>query len=185
MGLFVASAAYGAVTQNPPQGRFIGLKSKGIFCITSPCFSLQEYYLNQTRQKAVSGFDLNVSGASERVQQQALEIMANGGVLIATGRNQYVQELNGTGITFHANQFYLPITFDEPTCEPGYEFRKGECVTPSGCGAPLLEQMELGGALAIDPITGEERPNIQYRCVESCVEPAVPSGPARCTLALP
>ncbi len=185
LGLFVATAAYRAVTSNPPRGRFIGLENKGIFCISSPCFSLQEYYLNQNRQRAISGFDLNGAGATEREQEQARAIMGNDGVLIAVGRNQYVEELNGTGITFNASQFYLPITFDERACDAGYEARNGVCVTPIGCEAPLLEQTELGGALMIDPITGEEKVDIQYRCVTRCEEPAMPSGPARCTLALP
>ncbi|MGH8475637.1 MAG: DUF6748 domain-containing protein [Methylococcales bacterium] len=56
-------------------------------------------------------------GAFEQDLQNAREILGHGGILIASGMNQPVEERAGTEITFFANQFYLPIEAAiQPAC---------------------------------------------------------------------
>lgn len=109
LGTFVLEAAYGSATTTAGTGKFVGLENNGIVCITSPCFSMDQYLLNRKKIRAISGFDLEQIGASEDVINQARAIMANGGVLIASGVNKQVEELAGPGITFVADQIYLPL----------------------------------------------------------------------------
>jgi hypothetical protein len=109
LGAFELKAAFSPATANKGIGYFVGLENNGIVCITSPCFSYDQYLLNRAKIRAISGLDLAASGASQEVLDKALAITANGGVLIAMGVNKQVDEFAGKGITFVAEQIYLPI----------------------------------------------------------------------------
>jgi len=111
LGLFVAKDAYRSVGESSQftTGRFAGLENNGIVCITSPCFSYDEYILNRKRIRSVSGIDLEGVFASKTELDQAQNLLADGDVLIAQGSNVQVDGFAGTGITFEATHFFLPI----------------------------------------------------------------------------
>ena len=109
LGEFVASEAYRPATNNPAEGIFAALKNKGIYCITTPCFSIDEFVLNSNKTGVISGFDLNPSGASAKDISTAYSLFANNAPLIVVGHNEKRQEMTGMGVVFIANQFYLPI----------------------------------------------------------------------------
>lgn len=184
LGIFVLKAAFRPATSNLPEGTFYGVKNNGIVCITSPCFSGTEFKLNSSREKSLSGVDLNPVGAGIKEMEEAYRIFSES-VLIAVGNNSRRREMNGRGLQFSANQFYLPIQSAQRQCGKGYEWRDERCLTPNDCEAPLLEQTAIGGAVMIDPITGEQHANITYSCVKTCASPASETGPGRCLLALP
>lgn len=184
LGEFVAEAAYRPATNNPARGRFVALENKGIYCITSPCFSIDQSLLNRDKTKIISGFNLNPVGASSADVDAAYTLFGNEQPILGAGYNKKQQELHGVGISFIANQFYLPIV-PKQECKEGYQAVNGRCETPHGCVAPQIELTTIGGAPMIDPITGEPVANISYSCVDSCEFPAHESGPASCTLPLP
>lgn len=184
LGEFVAEAAYRPATNNVARGKFSALLNKGIYCITSPCFSTDEFTLNSQRTGTLSGFDLNPTGASQDDVDTAYHLYAENQPLLVAGRTKTQQELHGVGVSFFANQFYLPITLKK-ACSQGYNLNGNICETPFGCEAPQLELTSFGGAPMIDPITGEITGHISYSCVDKCDFPAEVSGPASCSIALP
>ncbi|MEQ1558944.1 MAG: DUF6748 domain-containing protein [Methyloglobulus sp.] len=108
-GRFELKSAFRPVTSHLGAGQFVGLESNGRACITSPCFSYNQYVLNSDTFRVISGLDLTSVKATDAVLQTIWSGFANGKVIIAAGHNKKVQELAGTGITFVANQLYLPI----------------------------------------------------------------------------
>ncbi|TAN66229.1 MAG: hypothetical protein EPN17_14235 [Methylobacter sp.] len=109
LGIFAVKAAFSSSTDTVGAGLFVGLENNGIVCITTPCFSADQYLLNRSKIRAISGIDLGKVGASDLLLNEALSIMAKGEVLIASGVNIQTEEVAGKGITFVADQFYLPI----------------------------------------------------------------------------
>jgi hypothetical protein len=109
LGAFELKAAYFPATPAVGEGQFVGLENNGIVCITTPCFSADQYLLNRNKLRVITGIDLTEVGASEENENKALAILSDGDVLIASGVNKQVEEVDGTGITFVAKQFYLPI----------------------------------------------------------------------------
>ena len=109
LGIFAVRAAFSPSTDVAGTGLFVGLENNGIVCITTPCFSADQYLLNRIKIRAISGIDLEKVGALDSLLNEALSIMAKGGVVIASGVNQQTEEVTGKGITFVADQFYLPI----------------------------------------------------------------------------
>lgn len=114
LGVFELKSAFSPATAAVGAGSFVGLENNGIVCITTPCFSVDQYLLNKTKLRVISGIDFTEVGASKELIAKAYAIMADGGVLLASGVNKQVAEVAGTGISFVANQFYLPI-------EPGVQ----------------------------------------------------------------
>lgn len=109
LGVFKLNAAYRAATTTVGSELFVGLENNGIVCVTTPCFSFDQYVLNKHKIRAVSGVDLSQVGASQQDLDEATAIIGNGGVLPAAGVNRQTEELTGMGVTFIANQFYLPL----------------------------------------------------------------------------
>lgn len=109
LGAFELKAAYFPATPTVGEGQFVGLENNEIVCITTPCFLADQYLLNRNKIRVITGIDLTEVGASEENENKALAILSDGGVLIASGVNKQVEEVDGTGITFVAQQFYLPI----------------------------------------------------------------------------
>ncbi|TAL42649.1 MAG: hypothetical protein EPN89_17275 [Methylovulum sp.] len=109
LGVFELKTAFSAATPAVGEGRFVGLENNGIVCITAPCFSVDQYLLNKNKFRGISGIDLAAVGATEENLNKALTLIADGGTLIASGVNKQVEEVAGTGITFVASQYYLPI----------------------------------------------------------------------------
>lgn len=182
---FTASAAYRAANDSEPAGTFYGIEDKGIRCITTPCFSLNEYKLNSRTQRTISDVDLSKVKADEKDVANAYLLLGDGEVLPAAGTNVSVRQLNGKGVKMVANQFYLPVTAPVEECPEGYYDSAKGCVTKGGCAYPLIEQTSIGGAPMEDPITGEIRGVTNMQCVEKCESFALVSGPGYCTIYLP
>lgn len=109
LGVFVVRRAWQAASTEASQGAWIGLENNATVCITSPCYSWDEHVLNRLVTRTASAIDLGGAGAPQELQDQAMQLIADGGVLIARGRNYQVEEANGIGLVFTATQFYLPL----------------------------------------------------------------------------
>jgi hypothetical protein len=109
LGEFVATEAYRPATNNLAKGTFAALENNGIICVTTPCFSIDESELNTGVTRLISGFDLNPAGASEKDVSTAYSLFAHDSPLIVAGHNRKQEELHGIGVSFIANQFYLPM----------------------------------------------------------------------------
>jgi hypothetical protein len=109
LGEFIATEAHRPTTNNPPEGTFAALINNGTVCITSPCFSIDEYILNKRKVGVISSFDLNPVGASDDDLSAAYDLFSKDLPLIVSGHNKLQQQLHGVGISFIANQIYLPI----------------------------------------------------------------------------
>lgn len=139
------------------------------------------YILNRNRSKPLAGIELGKAGASAEDKQSAIDLLRNGEVLIAAGKNRWVKDSAGYSLSFVADQFYLPIQ-PADLCDDGYEYQDGRCLTPHGCEAPLIELKTFGGVP--NPETGEA--NISYGCTEHCVPPVMNYvAPARCEVYMP
>lgn len=182
-GGFAAESAFAPAGKKSPTGTFYGVENNGIVCITSPCFSFDQYTLNsKNRVNKISDLDLTRTGASEKAIQTAYELMAEGETVLIAGVNQRVRQMAGVGIKLLASQFYLPIKAEDPkACEDGYKPGEKGCVTANGCLYPQLELAAYGGA---QPIEGED-PVISYSCVDTCDFPGVLVINGYCNLYLP
>ena len=109
LGIFAVIAAFNSATETVGDQLFVGLENNAIVCITTPCFSVDQYLLNRKKIRVISDIDLEAVGASEALLGEALSIIAKGEVLIASGINQQTEEVGGKGVAFVADQFYLPI----------------------------------------------------------------------------
>lgn len=109
LGVFVAKEAFKSVTDKTAAGRFFGVQNNGIVCVTTPCFSWDQYVLNTKRINKLSGVNLDKVGADKKELEYAYKILANRGVLLGAGRNVVTKEMTGPGLHFVASQFYLPI----------------------------------------------------------------------------
>ncbi|MEE9425195.1 MAG: DUF6748 domain-containing protein [Methylococcales bacterium] len=190
LGVFIAKAGYLSATKQNASGLFVGLEDNGIRCVTTPCFSTDQYILNHDEIRSISNINLEKAGATQKQLELAYSIIAKGGVLLASGINRRIEEVTGTGTSFIANQFYLPIlpiALADNACPDGYQYSDGECKTPIGCVAPELELWVYGGVRDFDLETGEETSNITKSCVDSCDPPAIPGSdaPGRCSVYLP
>lgn len=185
LGVFTALAAYRPANDAEPTGTFYGLEDAGIRCITSPCFSLNEYTLNSREKRTISDLDFSKVKASEEDLANAFLALGEGDVVPAAGVNKRVRQLNGTGVKMLANQFYLPVKAPLAECPEGYTESAKGCVTKNGCVLPLWEQTSVGGAPMKDPITGEVRGVYNIACVDKCPEIAQITAPGYCTINLP
>ncbi len=186
LGVFTAKAAYKSATQTSATERFFSIENNGIVCISSPCFSYDQNILNSnSRTISLSNINLEKTGASAELIQEAQTLLANGETLLAAGRNRTYKGFAGTGVEFVAQQFYVPIKPAATTCENGYEFSDGACRTPYGCKFPDFELTGYGGAPVVDPITGQITSSISKSCVRDCTAPAFISGPGQCEIYYP
>ncbi len=185
LGVFTATGAFRPANDAEPTGTFYGLEDAGIRCITSPCFSLNEYTLNSKQKRTISDFDLSAVKASDEDVASAYLVLGEGDVLPVAGVNKKVRQLNGTGVKLLANQFYLPISAPVEECPEGYSDSVKGCVTASGCVFPQWEQTSIGGAPMKDPITGEIRGVKSTACVDKCPSFATITTPGYCTVNLP
>lgn len=185
LGVFTALAAYRPANDTDPTGTFYGLEDKGIRCITTPCFSLNEYTLNSRSVRTISDLDFSKVKASEEDLASAYLLIGEGDVVPAAGVNMRVRQVTGSGIKMQANQFYLPISAPVAECPEGYSDSVKGCVTSGGCAYPLIEQKSVGGAPMKDPITGEVHGVSIMACVEKCEPIAELTAPGHCTINLP
>lgn len=180
-GLFTAKSAFSSAGNARLKGKFYGVENNGIVCISSPCFSFDEYLLNSKRTQAISDIDFSRTGADEKAIEQAYQLMAEGEAVIIVGENRRYRGFSGIGLRLVASQFYLPLKPAKGECPLGYTQGALGCETRNGCLYPLLEKTIYSGA---PPIDGELLPPA-FECVTHCEEPAMPAGDGYCVLALP
>ncbi|MGJ5632627.1 DUF6748 domain-containing protein [Nostoc sp. CALU 1950] len=102
--------AFIAATDAHFKGTSIALKNNGIVCITTPCFSTDQFILNKPLFSQVSSIDLSQTRATpEQIEAANKEIFTLG--LIAVGRTKVVDDLDPTkrDVKFVATQFYLRV----------------------------------------------------------------------------
>lgn len=180
-GLFTAKNAFAAAGNARLKGKFYGVENNGIVCISSPCFSFDEYLLNSKRSQTISDIDFSRTGASEKAIAQAYQQMAEGEAVIIVGENRRYRGFSGIGLRLVASQFYLPVKAGVRDCPAGYSPGDLGCETRNGCLYPLLEQTIYSG---VQPIDGDLLPPA-FECVTHCEEPAMPAGDGYCVLYLP
>ncbi|MBC6906955.1 hypothetical protein DWB84_16020 [Saccharophagus sp. K07] len=148
LGRFVARAALAPAGNDNRKGSYFGVENNGLMCISSPCFSFDEYLLNSDKAQAISDVDLSRTGASEKDIQRAFELMAEKEAVIIVGRNQRYKGFSGTGVRLLATQFYLPVDANAAeNCPKGYISSELGCETPRGCPFPLQEKVTTGARL--------------------------------------
>ncbi len=185
LGVFSVEEVWRSATGRRAVGRYYGIVNNEIVCITSPCYSYDQYTLNLKEMRPISDVDLSEVGASDQDLTEAYRRMGEGEPLLATGLNRRVKHATGDGIRFAATQFYLPVKSRVVVCEAGYTEVNGECVTSNGCAYPSIELETVSGAPDVDPVSGELGASYTYTCEERCDPPADLVAPARCHLALP
>lgn len=110
LGRFVATKAAAPAGKAKRKGSFYGVENNGLVCISSPCFSFDEYLLNSKQPpQAISDIDLRDTGASEKAVEAAYQLMAEGQAVVIFGENRRYRGFSGIGVRLVASQFYLPI----------------------------------------------------------------------------
>lgn len=184
-GVFNVEEIWRSVTGRRAVGRYYGILNNEIVCITSPCFSYDQYTLNLNEMRPISDVDLSEVGASDQDLTEAYRLMGEGEPLLVTGLNRRVKSETGDGVRFTATQFYLPVRSRIVNCEAGYADVNGECVTRNGCVYPQIELETVAGVPDVDPVTGDMTASYTYTCEDRCDPPATMVAPAQCHLALP
>src|SRR5690606_10796619 len=88
LGRFLARDALAPTGKARTKGTYFGVENNGLMCISSPCFSFDEYTLNSKRVQKISDIDLTRTGASEKDIQKAYELMAERNTVVIVGHNQ-------------------------------------------------------------------------------------------------
>lgn len=181
-GTFTVSNAYRPISDSKPRGKFVGIEGNGIMCITSPCFSFDQYVLNGKKQTTLSGVNLEYAGGDKSEMEKAFNLMAEGEVLVAAGFNRRTDDFAGPGREFYATQFYLPVNPRqvEILCPAGYTLTDMGCATRHGCFYPDLELINTGVADLVDLQTGGTGAQETYSCVSECEAPAKPLSDGYC-----
>jgi hypothetical protein len=106
----VAKEAFVAASDQEPKGDFYAVQSNGINCITTPCFSMDEYALNDKQVTSISNVNLRRVDATDQQLEEAFTAIAARGLVVA-GRNKNIADDGpaGEGITLKASQFYLRV----------------------------------------------------------------------------
>lgn len=185
LGIFKVNEAYRPLTNKLLDSKtlYAGLENNGLLCITTPCFSFDEHILNTKKTRLISDIDLSKVNLPHQVF--TFPDLSTGKVLLAAGHNHQTNLPFGVGITFVANEIYVPIKKPAGICPIGYNAIGGKCITPIGCVAPEIELVASGGVAYIDPITGEVKSNITKSCVVSCEPPGILDKPAHCSVFYP
>jgi hypothetical protein len=104
----VVQDAWRAVAGSEPTGRFYGLTSSGIVCITHPCPVYDEIQLNRRRTTRIHALDLSASGASDREVELGFEALESDGLLVA-GVHRRIRGPAGKGKELVASEFYTRV----------------------------------------------------------------------------
>lgn len=186
-GLFLVERAYLAAGKTSAYARLYGIENNGRVCVSSPCFSYDQYRLNSQRRRALSSVNLEYTNADKAQRELAWSLLAEGQVLIAGGYARRTHEMTGVGREFVATALFLPITKPdkETVCPEGYTETDAGCATRHACFYPELELETLSGAAIEDLTTGVRVANISYSCVTECETPAELVSSGYCRLALP
>ncbi len=160
LGVLTAGRVWLAATDAEPKGYFFRVEDLGIRCFTTPCFSMQAFFLNWHKSVTISALDLKGVGASDDQVMEAWKAMADGRLLV-TGTLKTTTERQGRALT--ASKFYLPI---DPI----------ECFTDEDCDADSWCRPDSEGVGTCVPFAGPgERcegfvlPETRERCAEGLI----------------
>ena len=180
LGSFKLETAHKQASEVEGTGSFVAVKDNGVRCVTHPCPSMTEIFLNWHFSRSISDITFSEDLDAEMVAW-ARENIFTGHEVVVAGRHRYVSGPAGYGLGLVVNQIYQPATL----CAEGYSWHKEACRTSFGCAHPELELTAAGGAPMVDPVTGEVTGTFYQSCVKSCDPPAFASGPGKCYVALP
>ena len=151
LGFFTPADAWLAATSAPPTGNFSLLSDNGIVCITWPCFTVNQQFLNQSRRGTISDIDLSGVGADPADEQAAFTALRGDGFIVAGWNVSGPVGPAGVGETVVATQFYMleeadtncfPMrTLDQgATSYMGYPGFPGD---PNGSDLMILNQADM------------------------------------------
>ena len=105
-GVFRVDSIWTAETDQDAVGRFVAIENNGIVCISSPCFSYDEFVLNRSIVRQLSGIDL---ADLELPEESSLLPWEVGEYLILSGYEEQRQEFEGLGLWFVASQIFKQV----------------------------------------------------------------------------
>jgi hypothetical protein len=113
--LFVTDAWRGATGAQGKYGRYFGIQSSGIVCITYPCPSFHGYRLNIRRMNWIHRLDLEPSGATPEQIALGFEALSSGQGLIGFGILLPFFGPAGRGNALYSTEFYTKVERGSPT----------------------------------------------------------------------
>lgn len=146
-GLLVIDDAWLSVSDQPPSGTFVNVRSNGINCVIDPCPSYDGKILNKYVIKSLAGYDLSEVEANDEQLELAREAVGSGSGLMMAGRFVEVTGAGGSAQGIAASQFYLKVESEKP-----------KMCFPTGCSGQICADTEV-------TTTCEWRP--EYACYRS------------------
>lgn len=110
--LVVRDAWRGVTGSQRDRGRYFGVFSTGIVCITHPCPSFSGFKLNGRRVGWIHGLDLASSGATDPQIAEGMEALFSGPGLLAFGRLRTIEGPAGKGKELVTSEFYTRVASD-------------------------------------------------------------------------
>ncbi|MDY6864103.1 MAG: DUF6748 domain-containing protein [Thermodesulfobacteriota bacterium] len=105
--------AWLAVTDEKARGWFVRLYDNGVRCITTPCASIDQAFLNTVFTISIHEVDLLATNATDEQITDGMNAIFNSeDGLIAAGTNKFFIEDFSIGINFWATQFFLRVESD-------------------------------------------------------------------------
>lgn len=100
-----------AAGRNSQVDNYYRVVNSGVLCITDPCLSLAEEWLNTAQRRPLASIDFERSGASPADVEAGRELLSTEGVIVA-GRHRRIEGPGGTGRQLLVKKLYLPVTGD-------------------------------------------------------------------------
>ncbi|HEY6562563.1 MAG TPA: DUF6748 domain-containing protein [Polyangiaceae bacterium] len=123
---FVASEAWDAATDNPPQGTFYFAQREPIVCVRYPCDDISATQLNVPDSTSLfAGIDFSATGASASQVQEAYKRLETEGLVLAAFAETGPSEAR----LLDAQQYYVKLAHG-PSCQPSG--CSGEICAPAG-----------------------------------------------------
>lgn len=116
---FVVSEAWLAEGSAPAEGVFARVKDGGIRCITTPCPSLIEKGLNESRSANIAGVDFAPAGLSDRETEGFYSAMFDPAGVIVVGDRYTIHENGRTAKGRTANNAYHQLVPAPSACVVG------------------------------------------------------------------
>jgi len=137
-------------------GRYFGVRSSGVVCITYPCPTFNAFQLNRPRMGQLHRLDLEPSGATPEEITQGFQAVFSGPGLIGFGLRYSVFGPAGRGNALYATEFYTKVESGAPQACGGFTFPPN----PS-CSADEFCEQPAGSCLIADlPGTCQSVPEV-------------------------
>lgn len=112
--LLVQDAWRGVTESQSDYGRYLGLFSSGIVCITHPCPSFVGFKLNGRHVGWLHEIDFDHTGATPAQLEQGLSALYEAPGLIGFGMLHTIRGPAGFGKELRMTEFYLPVVPSDP-----------------------------------------------------------------------